>query len=61
MSIVYPKKPTGTETETICDAFGKPIVKDLITLEYLRSDWKAKLGFYLVLLGFLIQLIGTLL
>jgi len=59
IAIVKPKKPLIGETETLNDAFGNPIAKDLITLEYLKNDCKSRLGFYLILLGFLMQLIGT--
>lgn len=60
-SIIKPKKPKNDESISFEDAFGEPIVDDLITFKYFQNDTKAKIGFWLVILGFMCQLIGTLL
>ncbi|WP_044173555.1 hypothetical protein [Flectobacillus major] len=60
LTIICPKKPNNLETVDLVDASGKPLIDNIITLEYLKSDCKAKWGFWLIIIGFLLQLMGNL-
>ena len=52
-----PNKINKDSTETVADAFGE----ELFTIQDLKKDIKVNIGFWLVILGFIFQLVGTLL
>jgi hypothetical protein len=58
-TIIYPKKPDDSDVVNLTDAFGKPLIGNIVTLDYLKDDFRAKLGFWLVVIGFVFQLVGT--
>lgn len=59
-TIINPKKPNDSDVVNLGDAFGDPLIDNIVTLDYLKNDSKAIWGFWLVILGFLLQLIGNL-
>ena len=59
-TIINPKKPNDSDVVNLEDAFGDPLIDNIVTLDYLKNDSKAIWGFWLVILGFLLQLIGNL-
>ena len=60
LAIIREKKPIEDETLTLKSAFGETIAEDLITIKYLRSSKSAKIGFWLIIIGFLFQIGGNL-
>ncbi len=61
LTIIKPKKPNGSDVVNLTDAFGElePLISNIVTLDYLKNDGKAKWGFWLVVIGFVFQLVGT--
>lgn len=57
-AIIYPPKIGDEEITEIQDANGEPL---FTTLNFLKKDVKANIGFWLVILGFIFQFLGTLL
>lgn len=59
-TIINPKKLNDSDVVSLEDAFGDPLIDNIVTLDYLKNDSKAIWGFWLVILGFSLQLIGNL-
>lgn len=59
-TIIKPKEPNNSDVVSLEGAFGEPLIDDIVTLDYLKNDSKAKWNFWLIILGFLLQLIGNL-
>ena len=59
-TIIRTKKPSDSDIVSLNGAFGEPIIDDIVTLNYLKNDSKAKWGFWLIIIGFGLQLIGNL-
>lgn len=59
-TIIKPKKPKNNETTDIQDVFGKSLSGNLVNLDYLKSDIFARLGFWSIIIGFSLQLLGNL-
>ena len=59
-TIINPKKPNDSDVVSLEDAFGDPLIDNIVTLDYLKNDSKAIWGFWLVIIGFLLQLLGNL-
>jgi hypothetical protein len=58
-TIIKPKKPNDSDVVSLEGAFGEPLIDDIVTLDYLKNDIKAKWGFWLIILGFVLQLLGN--
>ena len=59
-TIIKPKEPNDSDVVNLGDAFGDPLIDNIVTLDYLKNDSKAKWGFWLIILGFFLQLLGNL-
>lgn len=59
-TIIKPKKPNDSDVVSLEDGFGDSLIDNIVTLDYLKNDSKAKWGFWLIILGSLLQLIGNL-
>ena len=59
-TIIKPKEPNDSDVISLEDAFGKPFIDNIVTLDYLKNDCKAIWGFWLIIIGFVLQLIGNL-
>ena len=59
-TIINPKKPNDSDVVSLEDGFGDPLIDNIVTLDYLKNDSKAIWGFWLVILGFFLQLLGNL-
>ena len=57
-TIIYPPKIGDEEITEFQDTFEKPL---FTTSNFLKKDVKANIGFWLVILGFTFQFLGTLL
>ena len=59
-TIIKPKEPNDSDVISLEDAFDNPLIENIVTLDYLKNDSKAKWGFWLIIIGFFLQLIGNL-
>lgn len=58
--ILKQKAPSESETTTFTDLAGNVIAENLTSIDYLKSSKWAKLGFFLIILGFMFQIAGNL-
>ena len=58
-TIIKPKESNDSNVISLEAAFGEPLIDDIVTLDYLKNDNKAKWGFWLIILGFVLQLLGN--
>lgn len=57
-AIIYPPQKRDEGITEVKDAFGKDL---FTTIDFLKKDIKSNIGFWLVILGFVFQFLGTLL
>ena len=50
-TIIKPKEPNDSDVVSLEGAFGEPLIDNIVTLDYLKNDCKAKWGFWLIILG----------